>query len=731
MNIYVFPILIAFLLNFCLAIFILIKNSRCVINRTFAFWNFCVGIWNLGAFLIYASSSYQEAFFSTRFILVNGLFFIPSSFFHFVLVFTENKKKINKTILQAGYFSSLFFLTSNIIGFPLIGKELTKYYWGYYPKICSGDLYFGIIFVFFTIYSLYLLYNSYKKSIGYKSNRMKYVFWGSLIGFIGGSTNFLPLYGIRIYPIGNIANCVYSLSVAYAIIEFRLIDINIVFKKGLVYSCWLFLVGLSYLMGFFVIKEMAYIHKINATFTLTLISLILFLGFFSIRKKLENFLETILFKNKYNYQVILKNFTTSLLTILELEELIPLIVTTIYKTMHLTSCSLILYDQSKDSYAFKYLEGLKKNNRLNEIQLTHQNRLVQYFNKHNFILLQEEIERNMLSQRKSKELQQLHQDLLFIQAKVCVPLYMNNKLIGLLNLGNKQSGDLFNREDLKLLTTLANQSAIAISNAQSIKKIKKQQEWIAKNEQLAIIGQLSNEMFHELNKSLTKINITGHLLKSVSKKNTTKDLNIIEKEVKRATKIVKGFSVFSKKDLMDKHLFNINKLIEDSLDFLAQQISKNKIKIIRQLESDLPEIKINPILIEQMFINIIENSIHAVASTAKKTIIVKTFKPCFSPQQLLFSTPTIVIEITDTGCGIAKENIDKIFNPFYTTKESQSGAGLGLNISSRIIEQHQGNINVKSVMGQGTKMVISLPLSENLLNYKTDNILRKNMKKIK
>jgi signal transduction histidine kinase len=732
MNIYLLPILVAALLNFSLAIFILIKNHRCIVNKIFALLNLCVGIWNTGALLRNSSSSHQEALFFTKFIHTPGLVFLHSCFFHFVLVFTENESKINKKILQIGYLFSLLFFIPTTLGFPLINKELLKHYWGYYPKAGIGDLFFIIIFSFYVFYSLYLLYNAYKKAEGYKSNQIKYVFWGSFISIIGGSTNFMSVHGFCIYPMGNIANCIYSLLITYAIIEFRLLDINIVFKKGLVYSCWLFLVGLSYLMGIFVIREMTYTHKIDEPFILILVGVILFLlGFFSVRKKLENLLETILFKNKYNYQVILKNFTTSLLTILELEELIPLIVTTIYKTMHLSSCSLILYDQSKNSYAFKYLEGLKKNNRLNEIQLTHQNRLVQYFNKHNFILLQEEVERNMLSHRKSKELQQLHQDLLCIQSQVCVPLYINNKLIGLLNLGNKQSGDLFNREDLKLLTTLANQSAIAISNAQSIKKIKKQQEWIAQNEQLAIIGQLSSEMFHELNKSLTKININAHLSKSVYKTNTPKDLDIIEKEVTRAAKIVKGFSIFSQKGLPDKYLFNINKLIENSLDFFDHQISKNKIKIIRQLESNLPEIKINPVQIEQVFINIIENSIQAVALTNKKTIIIKTFKPCFSPQQLLFSSPTINIEITDTGCGIAKENIDKIFNPFYTTKESQSSAGLGLSISSRIIEQHQGSFNVESVIGQGTKMIIKLPLSENLLNYKTNNTLRKNVEKIK
>ncbi|MCK5533729.1 GAF domain-containing protein [bacterium] len=730
MRVYLFPILIASLLNYSLATFILVKNPRCIINKVFALLNLSIGIWNTGVFLMYTSSSYQEAVFFNKFVLTTGLVFLHSCFFHFVLVFTENKNKTNKKIMQIGYLLSFLSVISTGIGFPLLSQKLIKNYWGYYPKAGIGDLFFVIIFAFYVLYSLYLLHNACKKSNSYHSNQIKYVFWGSFIAIIGGSTNFLSVFGLSIYPLGYISNCIYSLIITYAIIEFRLLDIHIVFKKGLVYSCWLFFVGLSYVSIISLIKEMTHTHKIEDPYILILAAILSFLMvFFFLRKILENLLNKIIFKNKYNYQIIIKDFTASLLTILETEELIPLIVSTIYKTMHLTSCSLILYDPTKNSYALKHLEGLKKNNEFGEIQLNSQNKLVQYFNKHNFILLQDELKRNIFYNKKDEKLKQLHQSLLYIQSKVCIPLYVNNKLIGLLNLGNKQSGDLFNREDLKLLTTLANQSAIAISNAQSIEKIKKQQERIAKNEQLAVIGQLSNEMFHEINKSLTRINLNEQLLKKSIHKDQTKDLTVIEKEVKRVAKIVEGFSVFSQQNIPNKNLIHINKLIENSLDFLILQISKNKIKIIKQLDYTLPEIKINPIQIEQALINIIENSIQAMSSN-KKTIRIKTSQTCFFPQESLFLTPTINIEITDTGNGIPKENIDKIFNPFYTTKEDQSCAGLGLGISSRIIEQHQGNIEIESKLHKGTKVTIQLPLTDELL-YKQpfNHTLYENLRK--
>lgn len=733
MNIYNFPVMVASLLNFSLAVFVLTKNSRCIINRTFAFWNFCIGIWNIGAFLIYTTPSYQGALLFTRLFLVNGLVFIYSSFFHFVLVFIEDKSIINKRILKIGYLSSLSLLVLNNIGFPLIGKELTKYYWGYFPKASIGDIFFGIVFGFFTTYSLYLLYNAYKKSIGYRSNQIKYVFWGSLIGFTGGSTNFLPIYGICVYPIGNISNCIYSLIVAYAIIEFRLMDINIIFKKGLVYSCWLFFIGIGYLLSVFLVKEMTTIHKIGEYYTLSLFIIMLsFFCFFLIKRKLENFLDDIILKNKYDYQNVLKNFTTSLLTILELEELVPLIVTTIYKTMHLTSCSLILYDKSKNSYSFKYLQGLKGENIVESIKLTPKSRLVEHFNKNKFILLKEEIKRNILWNEQNEELKQLHKDLEWLKSDLCIPLYMNNRLIGLLNLGNKKSGDLFNEEDLKLLTTLANQSAIAISNAQSICEIKKQQEWITKNEQLAIIGQLSSEMFHELNKSLTKIEINEQLLKDAlwKDKEKIKHLEVIRKQVKRAARIVEGFSIFSQKGTPDKSLTDINELIENSLDFLANQISKNKIEIITQLDSNLPKIKINPIQIEQVLVNIIENSIQSMQHQIKgKILVIKSYLPSQNlPKEL--SPLAITIEIIDRGRGIPKENIGKVFKPFFSTKEEQAGAGLGLSISYRIIEQHKGTIDIESKKDKGTKVTIKLPLSSdkelNVQEYKKGgNILSK------
>jgi len=142
-------------------------------------------------------------------------------------------------------------------------------------------------------------------------------------------------------------------------------------------------------------------------------------------------------------------------------------------------------------------------------------------------------------------------------------------------------------------------------------------------------------------------------------------------------------------------LTNLNRLIEDILS--VTQLPQN-LKLIKNLSTNLPEIPIDEDQIRQIFINLTLNAIQAMPDSGKLKIASRERMEC------------IEVEFTDTGCGITKENLKRLFDPFFTTKPK--GIGLGLAVVKRIIEKHNGSIQVKSKPGEGSTFTVKLPLKK-------------------
>ena len=172
----------------------------------------------------------------------------------------------------------------------------------------------------------------------------------------------------------------------------------------------------------------------------------------------------------------------------------------------------------------------------------------------------------------------------------------------------------------------------------------------------------------------------------------------------RIINIVRGLSKFSRKT---KHVFeasDICEIIEAAVKFCGLDLAvKHKVNIQLDLPNDIPSIKISRQEIEQVLINLITNSGHAMEGiTDRKELILKIVASHVNDN--------VVMEVADNGYGMDEENLDNIFNPFFTTKDVGKGTGLGLSICRGIIEQHRGNITATSTLGEGTTFTITLPI---------------------
>ena len=228
-------------------------------------------------------------------------------------------------------------------------------------------------------------------------------------------------------------------------------------------------------------------------------------------------------------------------------------------------------------------------------------------------------------------------------------------------------------------------------------ELKNAQEELMLSERLATLGTSMAYISHELKNPLSVIQNATYYINSQIDKNPQnpkikKHLNIISKEVYIAEDFITDLLKFTRKRELKFFITHINELLENTLDLL--KIPKN-IKITKEYENNLPSPKIDKDQIQEVFINIINNAIVAMIDGGQ--LLIKTQK----------SDKHIEIIISDTGIGIPKENLKKIFTPFFTTKDH--GTGLGLSICLFILKNHDGDLNVESSYNEGSSFIIRIP----------------------
>lgn len=242
----------------------------------------------------------------------------------------------------------------------------------------------------------------------------------------------------------------------------------------------------------------------------------------------------------------------------------------------------------------------------------------------------------------------------------------------------------------------------AISDiAKSHKELKAAQDQLIHAERLASMGQLSAGIAHELNNPLGSILLYSHLLLKTVKDDSEKkgDISMIVSEATRCKNIVRDLLNFSRQGSVNREKTDINGVIGKSLEAAHGLPGMQKVRVVRDFAGDMPPMMVDGSQLQQVFMNLISNAVWAMKEGG--TLTLKT---------RLKDAGTVEILVRDTGCGIPKENLKKLFSPFFTTKKMGEGTGLGLAISYGIIKMHSGQISAESAEGIGTTFKIELPL---------------------
>ena len=267
-------------------------------------------------------------------------------------------------------------------------------------------------------------------------------------------------------------------------------------------------------------------------------------------------------------------------------------------------------------------------------------------------------------------------------------------------------------------TTLTNDNGHIIgtlSSGEDITKRKQTEEELIRSEKLASLGQLAASVAHEVNNPLAGIMVYVKLLlkkyneKKLQTEKSEEQLLKMDKELDRTTRIIRNLLDFSRQSEPNIRPVKINKVVEAALQLVGHQINLENIKLERKLDDQLPLVLADFDKIQQVLINIIMNAIQAMPEGGSLTITTSVADGVEIGEAL---KKTVRIDITDTGAGISKENLSKLFTPFFTTKEKGKGVGLGLPVVHGIIEQHKGKIEVNSELDVGTTFTIYLEVMD-------------------
>lgn len=229
-------------------------------------------------------------------------------------------------------------------------------------------------------------------------------------------------------------------------------------------------------------------------------------------------------------------------------------------------------------------------------------------------------------------------------------------------------------------------------------------------DKMASLGKLAASVVHEINNPIAGILNLTLLVRRILEEDAPDQINIrkirdylklMETETRRTSRIVSNLLAFSRQSKMELTRLNLNRIIEKTLLINVNLLKLGRVKVEKQLHPALPDIIGSEDQLQQVFMNFISNAVEAMESSASGTLLIET-RPGKNEK-------TVEVLFRDTGVGIEKENMPRLFEPFYTTKKKGKGVGLGLSVVYGIIQDHGGVIDVRSEPGKGTTFSVTLP----------------------
>ncbi|MFH1576002.1 MAG: ATP-binding protein [Candidatus Margulisiibacteriota bacterium] len=672
---YVFPFYAIFG-NLSLGMFVLLKDWKNKINLSYAATALLTALWAMLILFYGLANTPAEALLWSK--IAAGVYaYIPIPFIYFFSVFPKEDVVPKRYQMIAWFCVATFFA---LISFTdLIIKDILRLKEGFVFIPGPAFALFVVYFLGFLVFAFSRLIERYYAYRGLNRRQIVYVLLGFFLGFIFPViTNLvLPLFGYSLLAgVGPFSTVITVGFISYAITKSRLMDISVIISRAVAEVIAVLFLGLIYL-------GLVWLHwtYISTSITFTFIAITVLYGILvgQIHQRIRLFIQTtsdkLFLHGKYDYYKELSEASMKVGEKLSLASILQILYRTFHDVVEISNPRIFLPEN------FSRAEATSKR----------------------YVVFDEETASAKQSGEEIRIDDQLVKQLILTRAPVLfphdpkrelvVPCLLEDRLIAIFVLGRKLSEDHYTDDDIQLLMVLASQAAITLDHTRSYEKIRAELEvaerQLSRSQRLASLGTLTAGVTHEIRNPLTVIRSETDRLPS-----RERDLaylknhrDLVLRHVDRIAAIIQRMLRMAKEKPRQEEEVDLNEAIISSLQLVA--ISAVNLK--KDLEL-VPLIKGDKIELEEIFVNLFQNAIQAMPEGG--TLTIRTY----------IDEGRAVAEVTDTGNGIPPQIMEKIFDPFFSSRHE--GVGLGLSIAYRIIREHGGDIRVKSEEGKGTTFKI-------------------------
>ena len=696
-NFHNFPYLFSSAISILLGVYILSRDVKNRVNQAWCLLGISTFLWSLGFGLMLFAGTKSNAVFWGNLSHV-GASLLPVAYLNFILSLV-GKINSKKKLLFLSYCLGIFFAIASLTPF-LIKDFKPKLAFNYYFQ--PGFLYLGFTIMFFCLAAIafYELIDSLRTSFGISRNQLTYVAIASFIGFGSGATTFPLVFDIQLYPLGGIV-FLYNIIITFAIVKYRLMDIRVAFTRagifGIVYTLILFI-----LLSVVKYSRASFQELLGQNWWIAILVIGMFLATLGpfIYNYLRNRAENIIFKEKRRYQKALVNLCKSMVNIRDSEQLFKTIDSTVVDAVKIKFAVMYLKQEEYKSFQLKNCYPQEAKSLFPEL-ISLDDPLISILNQRKKPLLSEEIGLQ----------NKINPDLGLI-----IPCFSKDGLLGFIVLGAKENNQMYTDDDILSFENLSYATSLAIENCTYWKEIEDRQ----RKARLQEMDTFSYSLAHEIDNPMTIVyNLARfqkeHFLKYITDPQERKDAeeacDIMMEGSGRVMSMVKAIRQFGQKVSGELEPLNLQEVIEGFGRLYSPEIKANCVLFSKEMPEEPIYVKGVAAELQQVLMIFAKNAIHAMQSSKEKKLTLKVIKVNHS---------TVRIALSDTGYGVKKGYLQTIFAPFFTSKASTEGTGMGLHNAKGFILRHNGRIWADSEgENKGSTFFVELPVIKDI---KPENI---------
>lgn len=704
MTLYEIAALTAGVFHLLLAIFVFTRDPSAKVNRTYLIWGGALTVWNLATFFKFRYENNPVVAYRWLQLLHLSLVWLPAGILHLTLLVAQTKRK---PLVPIAY--CLTILLSITIFIP--GAYIRSIERSSYGPVVVGAWAFKLYTLLYTCvaaYTIILLSVRQRRLTALHRKRLQALLIGFVTLVLAGANDLIlvlggkyPFTSIDVIPFGNVAAIFYGVVVAYSVLQYQLLDINLAlsrFAAQTVRVIMMTLVGVL-LLGIASVFDgkagviFPYLAAVVSIFISSIIASFMFPRLFG---KGEELLERRLLGDRFEFQDQIQGKIRRIRDCHEPTLLLAELQDLLVRSMGLRSYQIILLDETTRGFSLFDSYPMQTDTRLPWLSL--ESAVFRFFRSPNVGYLSCRGTSAMPGEREIER--QARAELRQFNPEICFSLISGDDVFGLLLLGPKESEEPFTSNDLQLMQDLVHNLRLVLDQIRL-----KNQIHLAQEQEM--LGRMSRGLAHDLNNLLTPVQTSLQLVQTgITSADTLGEiLPMALRNVDTIRAYVNEALFFSRTHALKLQRRDLNETAKAAVGLVTREAQKKNIRVSID-GAARAEVEIDEVLIQRLLCNLLGNAIDATPSGGLIRVGVIPLPRTERNREWFRMT------IADTGSGISSENLKRVFMPYFSTKntgDKRRGFGLGLAIARKIVHLHGGNMVISSEQSKGTTVQVDLP----------------------